>query len=144
MGHRPKRSAALDPRTGKVTLIHSTTLFLVLFACFAVQKMITEKRPSKPSLRQAQNTASATQTVTPSADSWWLSSPVLFGAYRNHSRLTQDGVDIIPVGYAWLDKEKLLPGQDWELEIRKAVQIKSLAVLSVSDYLTSAKQGFGF
>lgn len=35
--------------------------------------------------------------------------------YRDHSRLTQDGVD------AWLDKEKLLPGQDWELEIRKAV-----------------------
>ena len=27
----------------------------------------------------------------------------------------EDGVD------AWLDKEKLLPGQDWELEIRKAV-----------------------
>ena len=30
-------------------------------------------------------------------------------------RLKKDGVD------AWLDKEKLLPGQDWELEIRKAV-----------------------
>ena len=27
----------------------------------------------------------------------------------------EDGVD------AWLDKEKLLLGQDWELEIRKAV-----------------------
>ena len=63
--------------------------------------------------------------------SWWLSSPVLFGVYRNHARLTtlalagsarEDGVDV------WLDKEKLLPGQgfdrlnlsDWELEIRKA------------------------
>ncbi len=33
-----------------------------------------------------------------------------------YSRLIQDGVD------AWLDKEKLLPGQDWELEIRKAVR----------------------
>jgi hypothetical protein len=33
-----------------------------------------------------------------------------------YSRLTQDGVD------AWLDKAKLLPGQDWELEIRKAVR----------------------
>ena len=31
------------------------------------------------------------------------------------ARLTQDGVD------AWLDKANLLPGQDWELEIRKAV-----------------------
>jgi len=30
-------------------------------------------------------------------------------------RLTKDGVD------AWFDKAKLLPGQDWELEIRKAV-----------------------
>ena len=34
------------------------------------------------------------------------------------TRLTKDGVD------AWLDKEKLLPGQDWELEIRKAVREK--------------------
>jgi hypothetical protein len=40
-----------------------------------------------------------------------------------YTRLTQDGVD------AWLDKEKpcgeqsrtILPGQNWELEIRKAV-----------------------
>ena len=32
-----------------------------------------------------------------------------------YERLTADGVD------AWLDKEKLLPGQDWELEIRKPV-----------------------
>ena len=32
-----------------------------------------------------------------------------------YTRLTKDGVD------AWLDKAKLLPGQDWELEIRKAV-----------------------
>jgi len=41
-----------------------------------------------------------------------------------YTRLTKNGVD------AWLDKEKLLPGQgfdrlnlpDWELEIRKAVR----------------------
>ena len=46
-----------------------------------------------------------------------------------YTRLTSDGVDIMPEGYAWLDKEKLLPGQgfdrlnlpDWELEIREAV-----------------------
>ncbi len=30
------------------------------------------------------------------------------------TRLIKDGVD------AWLDKANLLPGQDWELEIRKA------------------------
>jgi hypothetical protein len=33
-----------------------------------------------------------------------------------YTRLTQDGVD------AWLDKAKLLPGQDWELEICKVVR----------------------
>jgi len=71
--------------------------------------------------------------VTLCADSWCSSSPVIVGAYRDHTRLTQDGVD------AWLNKEKpcgersrtILPGQgfdtatpvnlpDWELEIRKA------------------------
>jgi CelD/BcsL family acetyltransferase involved in cellulose biosynthesis len=47
-----------------------------------------------------------------------------------YARLTADGVDIMPEGYAWLDKEKPLPGQgldrldlpDWELEIHKAVR----------------------
>ena len=34
-------------------------------------------------------------------------------AVSRPARLTKDGVD------AWLDKEKLLPGQDWELEVRK-------------------------
>ena len=34
----------------------------------------------------------------------------------------EDGVD----RSAWLDKEKLLPGQDWELAIRKAVREISL------------------
>jgi len=46
-----------------------------------------------------------------------------------YTRLTQDGVD------AWLDKAKLhgersrtiLPGQDWELEIRKAKQKRPFA-----------------
>ena len=33
-----------------------------------------------------------------------------------YNRLIKDGVD------AWLDKEKLLPGADWEYEIRKAVR----------------------
>jgi hypothetical protein len=35
--------------------------------------------------------------------------------------LTKDGVD------AWFDKEKLIPGQDWELEIRKAKQKRPFA-----------------
>jgi len=32
-----------------------------------------------------------------------------------YNRLVKDGVD------AWFDKEKLLPGQNWELKIREAV-----------------------
>jgi hypothetical protein len=42
-----------------------------------------------------------------------------------YTRLTQDSVD------AWLDKEKLLPGQDWELEIRKVVREKN-CIISLS------------
>ena len=61
-----------------------------------------------------------------------LTTPALAGGAR------EDGVDIMPVGYAWLDKANscgersrtILPGQgfdrlnlsDWELEIRKAVR----------------------
>ncbi len=43
-----------------------------------------------------------------------------------YTRLTQDGVD------AWLDKAKLLPGQDWELEIRKAVRDADVVVVCLS------------
>jgi hypothetical protein len=43
-----------------------------------------------------------------------------------YTRLTNDGVD------AWLDKEKLLPGQDWELEIKKAVREADEAMFDIS------------
>jgi hypothetical protein len=43
-----------------------------------------------------------------------------------YSRLIKDGVD------AWLDKEKLLPGQDWELEIRQAVREADVVVVCLS------------
>lgn len=43
-----------------------------------------------------------------------------------YTRLTHDGVD------AWLDKEKLLPGQDWELEIKKAVREADVVVVCLS------------
>ena len=43
-----------------------------------------------------------------------------------YERLVNDGVD------AWLDKEKLLPGQDWELEIRKAVREADVVVVCLS------------
>ena len=43
-----------------------------------------------------------------------------------YDRLTRDGVD------AWLDKANLLPGQDWELEIRKAVREADVVVVCLS------------
>jgi formylglycine-generating enzyme required for sulfatase activity len=47
-------------------------------------------------------------------------------------RLTRDGVD------AWLDKEKLLPGQDWEYEIRKAVREADVVVVCLSRQFNQA------
>ena len=49
-------------------------------------------------------------------------------------RLIADGFD------AWLDEEKLLPGQDWDLEIRKAVRgSETLVVVCLSsDSITKA------
>ncbi|MCL4273069.1 MAG: TIR domain-containing protein [Anaerolineales bacterium] len=49
-----------------------------------------------------------------------------------YTRLTNDGVA------AWLDKEKLLPGQDWELEIRKAVRAADVVVVCLSKQFNQA------
>lgn len=49
-----------------------------------------------------------------------------------HTRLTNDGVD------AWFDKEKLLPGQDWELEIKKAVREADVVVVCLSKQFNRA------
>ena len=43
-----------------------------------------------------------------------------------YKRLKREGVD------AWLDKEKLLPGQDWEREIRRAVHESDVIVVCLS------------
>jgi hypothetical protein len=32
----------------------------------------------------------------------------------------------------WLDKEKLLPGQDWELEIKKSVEVADAVIVCLS------------
>jgi len=40
--------------------------------------------------------------------------------------LRKEGVDV------WLDKEKLLPGTDWELEIRRAVETSDIVVVCLS------------
>jgi hypothetical protein len=49
-----------------------------------------------------------------------------------YTRLTQDGVDV------WLDKASLLPGQDWELEIRKAVREADVVVVCLSKQFNQA------
>jgi hypothetical protein len=49
-----------------------------------------------------------------------------------YTRLTKDGLD------AWLDKEKLLPGQDWEYEIRKAVREADVVVICLSKHFNQA------
>ena len=54
---------------------------------------------------------------------------VVHNLYR---RLVRDGVD------AWLDKESLLPGQDWELEIRKAVRSADIVVVCLSKRFNQA------
>ena len=43
-----------------------------------------------------------------------------------YKRLTVDGVD------AWLDQEKLLPGQDWRMEIPRAVREADVVVICLS------------
>src|SRR6266487_661967 len=47
-------------------------------------------------------------------------------------RLRREGVDV------WLDKEKLLPGSDWELEIRKAVREADVVVVCLSKQFNQA------
>ncbi|HKY99975.1 MAG TPA: SUMF1/EgtB/PvdO family nonheme iron enzyme [Rhabdochlamydiaceae bacterium] len=44
-----------------------------------------------------------------------------------YRRLVADGFD------AWLDEEKLMPGQDWDLEIRKAVREADVVVVCLSN-----------
>jgi hypothetical protein len=43
-----------------------------------------------------------------------------------YERLMEDGID------AWLDKEKLIPGQDWQSEIQKAVKNSDVVVVCLS------------
>lgn len=49
-----------------------------------------------------------------------------------YDRLSKDGVD------AWLDKEKILPGQDWELEICKTVRESDVVVVCHSKQFNQA------
>jgi hypothetical protein len=52
-----------------------------------------------------------------------------------YERLTKDGIN------AWLDEEKLLPGQDWKLEISKAVKASDAIIVCLSSQSVK-KAGF--
>jgi hypothetical protein len=52
-----------------------------------------------------------------------------------YKRLIADGFD------TWLDEEKLMPGQDWDLEIRKAVRNSDTVVVCLSKDSTT-KEGY--
>jgi len=41
----------------------------------------------------------------------------------------------------WLDKEKLLPGQDWELEIQKSVETADVVIVCLSE-IAVVKEGY--
>jgi hypothetical protein len=43
-----------------------------------------------------------------------------------YSRLKEDGRNV------WLDEEKLLPGQEWDLEIRKAIKDSAIVLVCLS------------
>lgn len=49
-----------------------------------------------------------------------------------YARLKREGVDV------WLDKEKLLPGADWEYEIRKAVRESDVVIVCLSKQFSQA------
>ena len=49
--------------------------------------------------------------------------------------LTENWID------PWLDEEKLLPGQDWNLEIEKAVETSDAVIVCVSN-VSVAKEGY--
>jgi hypothetical protein len=49
-----------------------------------------------------------------------------------YQRLKKDGID------AWLDREKLLAGSDWELEIRKAVLESDAVIVCLSKQFNQA------
>lgn len=52
-----------------------------------------------------------------------------------YERLHADSFDV------WLDDEKLLPGQDWELEIRKAIRQSNVVIVCLSTN-SLTKEGF--
>lgn len=54
---------------------------------------------------------------------------------RLYRRLTHDGADV------WLDRERLLPGQDWAYEIHKAIRGSDIVIACLSPQFNE-KGGF--
>src|ERR1051325_4356596 len=54
---------------------------------------------------------------------------------RFYLRLKRGGMDV------WFDKKKLLPGQNWEHEIRKAILTSKLVIVCLSQHFNE-KQGY--
>ena len=54
---------------------------------------------------------------------------------KYYNTLISDGID------AWLDKEKLIPGQDWQVEIQKAVRNSDVVIVFLSSSSVT-KEGF--
>jgi len=52
---------------------------------------------------------------------------------RLYNRIIKDGAN------AWLDEKKILPGQDWEYEIRKAIHSSDIVIVCLSKQFN--KQG---
>jgi len=50
-----------------------------------------------------------------------------------YARMVNDGVQV------WLDKEELLPGQDWEYEIRKAIRNSYAVIVCLSKQFSKEK-----
>lgn len=53
--------------------------------------------------------------------------------HRLYQRVAKEGADV------WLDREKILPGQDWQYEIRRAIHGSDLVVVCLSQLFN--KQG---
>ena len=45
---------------------------------------------------------------------------------RLYQRILKEGVNV------WLDREKILPGQDWQYEIHQAIQVSDMVIVCLS------------
>ena len=83
-------------------------------------------------------TKSSTKPTSPNqfAEVFLCYSHADYKAVRRLSlRLKRTGIQV------WLDKERLLPGQNWEREIRKAILSSKLVVICLSRHFNQ-KQGY--